>query len=224
MIIPHNQTPATTTTTSSALCFICGTIKKSGKLSCCARGGSWFGNCGATGNAKLQHTWHEGIQACKARQPNVAAMDRQQKTIQRNHNNSDDDVNNVINSKIAIAVAHTFAFTSAETPILDTNAVPDHSSAAYDTGSTPSKIIIAKTTSATHTSTKVPAKRMPANPLITLSVNGPIIPPVNSIITPPGHVEASTDFTPFHKSVARECANFVSMFVTIYMSLAFAFC
>ena len=54
-------------TTISSVCLKCGTIAKSGKSSCCARGGSWFKNCGSAGNAKLDHTWSEGIRACKTR-------------------------------------------------------------------------------------------------------------------------------------------------------------
>ena len=60
-------TPAATTTTVTAIgpiCFKCGTIKKNGKLSCCARGGSWFKNCGDAGDSKFEHTWIEGVQAC----------------------------------------------------------------------------------------------------------------------------------------------------------------
>ena len=48
-------------------CVECGTTKKSGKLSCCARGGSWFKNCGDGGDSKFDHTWAEGIQACKGK-------------------------------------------------------------------------------------------------------------------------------------------------------------
>ena len=50
----------------SHLCIKCSTIKKSGKLSCCARGGAWFKNCGETGDTKFDHTWVEGIQACNS--------------------------------------------------------------------------------------------------------------------------------------------------------------
>ena len=50
---------------SSKLCLKCGIIKKSGKLSCCARGGAWFKNCGDAGDTSVDHTWSEGIQACK---------------------------------------------------------------------------------------------------------------------------------------------------------------
>ena len=61
------STAAATTTTVTAIgpiCFKCGTIKKSGKLSCCARGGSWFKNCGDAGDSKFEHTWAEGVRAC----------------------------------------------------------------------------------------------------------------------------------------------------------------
>ena len=64
---PYMSTPAATTTTMTAtgsICFKCGTVKKSGKLSCCARGGSWFKNCGDSGDSKFEHTWVEGVQAC----------------------------------------------------------------------------------------------------------------------------------------------------------------
>lgn len=59
-----------TTTPANAVSFACpkcATIKKSGKTSCCARGGSWYRNCGSGGNSKFGHTWSEGIRACKKR-------------------------------------------------------------------------------------------------------------------------------------------------------------
>ena len=45
-------------------CLKCGIIKKSGKRSCCARGGAWFKNCGDADDTKFDHTWAEGIEAC----------------------------------------------------------------------------------------------------------------------------------------------------------------
>ena len=63
---PH-KTPAATKTTITSACPKCGTIAKSGKSSCCGRGGSWFKSCGGAGNTRLEHTWYEGINACKAR-------------------------------------------------------------------------------------------------------------------------------------------------------------
>ena len=55
----------TTSTTPLSTCATCGTFKSSGKLSCCARGGDWFNKCGDPGDSKFDHTWFEGIQACK---------------------------------------------------------------------------------------------------------------------------------------------------------------
>ena len=63
MQIPTDMTTAITV----FVCPRCGTIGKSGKMSCCGRGGSWFNNCGGAGNIKLHHMWSEGIQACTAR-------------------------------------------------------------------------------------------------------------------------------------------------------------
>ena len=60
---------ALTTTIASVVrdkgCPKCG-VKKFGKLSCCASGGAWYKNCGDTGDANFDHTWIEGILACKS--------------------------------------------------------------------------------------------------------------------------------------------------------------
>ena len=63
------QTLGATTTVAATnpVCPKCGTMEKSGKLSCCGRGGSWFRHCGASGSAKLTRTWYEGIRVCKPR-------------------------------------------------------------------------------------------------------------------------------------------------------------
>ena len=50
---------------SNNTCSKCGTLKKSGKFTCCARGGAWFKKCGDAGDTKFDHTWSEGIQACR---------------------------------------------------------------------------------------------------------------------------------------------------------------
>lgn len=49
----------------SSSCDKCGTITKSGELSCCARGGSWFKKCADAVGPKFDHTWAEGVQICK---------------------------------------------------------------------------------------------------------------------------------------------------------------
>ena len=47
-------------------CHKCGTSKKSGKRSCCARGGAWFKNCGDKRETEFDHSWAEGIQSCES--------------------------------------------------------------------------------------------------------------------------------------------------------------
>ena len=44
-------------------CAKCGLSSK-GQLSCCGKGGSWQGKCGPPGNAKFEHTWNDGFEAC----------------------------------------------------------------------------------------------------------------------------------------------------------------
>ena len=80
-------------TTISSVCPKCGMIAKSGKISCCGRGGSWFRHCGSSGNAKLDHTWYEGIQACKSRSQSKAIIGQrlEQKGIDSSHG---DDMTN----------------------------------------------------------------------------------------------------------------------------------
>ena len=45
--------------------FKCGTVKKCVKHNCCTRGGAWFKKRGDVGDEQFDHTWTEGIQACK---------------------------------------------------------------------------------------------------------------------------------------------------------------
>ena len=52
-------------------------------MSCCARGGSWFKNCGRAGNTRLHHTWYEGIQACKAWSQSRTAVGHQENAAQQ---------------------------------------------------------------------------------------------------------------------------------------------
>ena len=73
--------PAATTAISTSICPKCGTIEKSGKTSCCGRGGSWFKTCGSFGNSNLDHTWSEGIWACKTSAQSKTAIDQQLKHL-----------------------------------------------------------------------------------------------------------------------------------------------
>ena len=97
------------------MCPKCGSIKKSGKRSCCGRGGSWFRNCGSAGNAKLDHTWYEGIQVCKARTQSKRASGQQSNAAQQL---KPMNASEVANSKTVIRPVKTFVFTSSNTPTI----------------------------------------------------------------------------------------------------------
>ena len=53
------------TTAITIVCPKCGIMKSSGKRSCCGADGAWVGKCGAPGNSNFDHSWFEGIRACK---------------------------------------------------------------------------------------------------------------------------------------------------------------
>ena len=56
-----------TTSISTSVCPKCSIKKneKSGRPSCCYTGGAWYKNCGEPGDSNFDHTWFEGIKACK---------------------------------------------------------------------------------------------------------------------------------------------------------------
>ena len=60
---------------ASSTCSKCGTIKKSGKSSCCAPGGAWFKKCGDAGDSDFDYTWMDGIKACQS-EPMIASTRR----------------------------------------------------------------------------------------------------------------------------------------------------
>ena len=92
-------------TNLSTACRKCGIISKSGKNSCCGRGGSWFKNCGGAGNANVEHTWREGIQVCKMWSQSKAAIGRQSSAAKK------------LNSSNGVGMANFDAVTTAATSI-----------------------------------------------------------------------------------------------------------
>ena len=77
-----------TTSASAPSCPKCGTVKKSGKRSCCARGGSWFKNCGDVGDSGVDHTWGEGMQACQSLESPQAMMSHEEAILPLLNNSS----------------------------------------------------------------------------------------------------------------------------------------
>ena len=104
---------AATTTAVSSVCPKCGTMGKLGRRSCCGRDGSWFKNCGS---AKFDHTWYEGIQACKA-SLEQSQLDLSQPGLnpaEQKRNHSSNYVG-IIKSKVVITAALS-KFMSANVP------------------------------------------------------------------------------------------------------------
>ena len=112
------------TMSTGPVCPECGIIKKSGRMSCCGRGGSWFGNCGNTGSAILGRTWHEGIRVCQARQFQ-AVKGQQLNAAQSKPNASSDDDSSDMDSEAVTVIAHMFvtAPDNTTTPLLGTASI-----------------------------------------------------------------------------------------------------
>ena len=65
--IPVSTMPLPISATNNMMCAKCSTFKKSGRVSCCAPGGAWYKNCGGIGNRNADHSWIEGLEACKCK-------------------------------------------------------------------------------------------------------------------------------------------------------------
>ena len=199
------QLSATTTATTSSVCRTCAVIKKSSKLSCCARGGSWFGQCGAIDNTNFRHTWQEGIESCKARQPKKAIYE-QQNAVPQNSSISFDNARNIMNPKNAIPFAHMFLSTSDKASISGTTLLNTRTNA-----------LIKKSTAA--------SAPMPMDMLgrVTITTKDLITPRVDDIIINSGRVHV-TDSS-FHQSASasittRKCGILLS--TVIYVGMLFA--
>ena len=137
------------------VCPKCGTLEKSGKASCCGRGGSWFGHCESAGSAQLGHTWLEGIEACKTRPQFKTAMKKQRNAAQQL--NFERAIATKSQEVITAATMFRFKSFNASTPIVMPAETPtstlDISSTEYDTGKTTTMAISKPTEMATRTTT-----------------------------------------------------------------------
>merc|ERR1711981_224993 len=124
---------------NSLTCSKCGKFKKSGRASCCAPGGSWFKDCGTSGNKKskkFDHTWFEGIQARKSKwasksafaAASFAAMNAAEKYVFNFANNTAKPSHEITTTtEVATTaaapakVATTFAATAKKTPLPTTD-------------------------------------------------------------------------------------------------------
>ena len=60
----HVLTAAATTLAPATTCPKC-VANDVGTRTCCARGGGWYRTCGKKGDSKAEHTWDEGLRACR---------------------------------------------------------------------------------------------------------------------------------------------------------------
>ena len=147
--MPNKTTPTDTATIAVSACPRCGTIGKSGKLSCCGRGGSWFKNCGGAGNTKLYHTWHEGIQACKERLQSKTVTGQQTDVAQQKviHTSQGDGMSNY---KAVMAATKTFTLMPVKT-----SAPTSHTESTVAPAYTPGNVPIATSTRMLITNTSI---------------------------------------------------------------------
>lgn len=192
LILPHISIAAATTALANSLCFKCGTLQKSGKLSCCGRGGSWYKKCGAAGNTEFDFTWHEGFQACKTRQFQAA--------VGQQHHTSADDVGMRINAEAVFVAARIFTPTPTKilSPLLGVTSV---SVPVKTSKSAPLRKLTSKTNDMTtslfiNTSVLAPNSTIPrSNKTITPRANWTIIKSIHSdlgyISIPTSHSSAT---------------------------------
>ena len=149
-------TSAATTAPISPACLECGTIKKSGKISCCGHGGSWYGNCGSVDNTNLGHTWQKGILVCKTRQSQTVKGHQLHASKPEPNDFSDDDSMDIDDMAVVITT-YTPGFAPANTSTLLTGITPmamprstliitsDRTSVAHAISTTTYKLILPTT-------------------------------------------------------------------------------
>ena len=148
---------------SGFICHKCGVMEKSGKASCCGRGGSWFRNCGSGGSKKYRHTWYEGMLACKTQAQLETVRPRQPNGAQPLRFSSGFDV---VNSKAVITAPETSP-ASIPTPMKIINASVTTASRKYGTGITSSKATTPVTTSDNYPITQASRTNIPTIILMT---------------------------------------------------------
>ena len=191
-----------TTTSIASVCPKCGLIKKSGRLSCCARGGSWFGKCGSVGDTNLHHTWDDGFQACKVQLQSKTVMSEQLRAPRQQANDSSNGADNSNSIKL---------IASSAPSIIARAHVPVNTSTAYTTPTMDAKPIAAALTaimSAPYNASTTLSSTAISNQSVT-----------NSSGSPMGHNFTKTSMTaPVYRSVISQGCTQMSG-ITVCMRL-----
>ena len=161
---------ATTEMTASSSCSKCGLIKKSGRISCCGHGGSWFGNCGGADDFNIDHTWLEGLQACKARSHLKTVMDQQRNGDQQEMNLYSSGTDNASSQEV-ITAAKPLAFASAPTSNAPSIIWPVNAENNDPAMYASPKINLKPTTAVVETSAQIPVSHNFVNVLVTALVH-----------------------------------------------------
>ena len=224
-------TSPVTTTSASSVCLKCGTVMKSGKSSCCGRGGSWFGRCTSARDANLTHTWYDGVRVCTAQRSQQVIQQRLQASLRRSDVSSDDD-NMGTNSETVIADARMSISTLdnnpkrlsgsvvttvfSRTPIM----ISARTSLVHNTGATNAKAItttntntiiatISASTSAS-ANTVAPEQNIPSyKAKFSLLTYPEILPPLNETITNSVLHHASADVSMTSLSHSPDSASVI---------------
>ena len=61
--------------TEEVVCPVCGTNGTETAKNCCAPGGTWYGTC-AAGEHEAEHTYQQGLQACRCENNVVCRLRR----------------------------------------------------------------------------------------------------------------------------------------------------
>ena len=91
-------------------------------MSCCGRGGSWFGNCGSGDDANASHMWSEGIWACNIRLTHTV-VGQNLRAPKPRQDTSSDDASMGTDSTAVIATGRMFAPIPANSGKMSTPAV-----------------------------------------------------------------------------------------------------
>ena len=145
----HQQPRVVVTTTAvTSICPKCGITKKSGTMSCCGRGGSWFGNCGGIRDTNIGHTWYEGLQACKAQAQSKTVIGQELSDVSQERNASSSGVD-IANSKSVAMAAKSAASASSRMAGAPPTVVSANIAAAYTSFTINSKPLVAAITAPT---------------------------------------------------------------------------
>ena len=102
------STETTAATTAESGCPKCGTLLKTGKSSCCGRGGAWAGKCADEVSDDFDHTWIEGIKMCSS----ATALNSGQETSAEDTEYVESGISDAVSSQVCAKLTHLVGYTT----------------------------------------------------------------------------------------------------------------